>query len=367
MNWILPDPDPTGLPAAVWLLQALLVFTFVLHVIVMNVALGGGVTIAFAGWRARLARSADAAERHRVLASSLARLLPVSMAFAITTGVAPLLFLQVLYGQLFYSSSVLMAWWWLLVVPLLLVAYYGYYGVSHLVRQSGDIPRLAVRLAVASAVLMVVIAFIFTNNMTLMLRPDRFGAMYGASDLGLHLDTGDRWIWPRLLHILVGAMAVTGLTIGLVGRWRQRRDLPHGEWMAVAGTRLFIGATLVQFAVGAWQFLWLPPMVEKIFLQGGPETMVLASGIAFAVIAMISAPQSVVASAVALAVTIADMAVVRDMVRRLTLVPYFSPSDLTVHPQMAVTVAFLVLLLAGVATVAWMVGKLAGGAGETGQ
>ena len=40
---------------------------------------------------------------------------------------APLLFVQVLYGRLFLTSSVLMAWWWLAVVPLVILAYSGAY------------------------------------------------------------------------------------------------------------------------------------------------------------------------------------------------------------------------------------------------
>jgi len=45
-------------------------------------------------------------------------------------GVAPLLFLQVLYGRLFFTSSILMAGFWLAVVPLLIVAYYCAYVVA---------------------------------------------------------------------------------------------------------------------------------------------------------------------------------------------------------------------------------------------
>ena len=34
----------------------------------------------------------------------------------LTFGVAPLLFVQALWGQLFFPSSVLIAWWWLAVI-----------------------------------------------------------------------------------------------------------------------------------------------------------------------------------------------------------------------------------------------------------
>ena len=49
------------------------------------------------------------------------------MAFAVNFGVAPLLFVQVLYGHLFYTSSILVAVFRLAVIPLLIVAYYALY------------------------------------------------------------------------------------------------------------------------------------------------------------------------------------------------------------------------------------------------
>ena len=57
----------------------------------------------------------------------VAKKLPVMIALGINMGVPPLLFLQVVYGNLFYSSSVLMAVYWILIIPLLILAYYGTY------------------------------------------------------------------------------------------------------------------------------------------------------------------------------------------------------------------------------------------------
>jgi len=314
------------------------------------------------------------------MAGGLARLLPVSTAFAITTGVAPLLFIQVLYGQLFYSSSVLMAWLWLAVVPLLLVGYYGYYGLSFVLggaRPGGPgaiaspaagtaevagpagPPARALLLAVGSGLVFLVIAMIFTNNMTLMLRPDRFGALYAASDAGLHTNLSDSWVWPRFLHVAVGSLAVTGIVIGLVGRLRTWGDPSFGPWITAFGARLFILATLVQLAVGAWFLFSLPHVVRDVVLTGGPELMLLATGVGFALLALLVVGRSVVLAAAPLVVTIVDMVIVRHQVRKLTLVPYFSVDSMTVNAQTGVFILFAVLLVAGLAVVAWMVWRLA--------
>jgi hypothetical protein len=182
---ILAGPDPLGLPAPVWLLEFLLIFTFVLHPLFMNAALGGSLVWLWANWRAGRSRRFEGPEvrpstgsivagpparqprwgargelaeprrsevaaipvglpafrpgavpqeldapDYEVLARALGRMLPVATAFAITTGVAPLLFVQLLYGQVFYTSSVLMAWLWFAIVPLLLAGHYANYAVA---------------------------------------------------------------------------------------------------------------------------------------------------------------------------------------------------------------------------------------------
>ena len=112
----IPHPDPLPLPAPAWLLWFLLTLTFTLHVVPMNLVLGGSIIGLVARLRAR--RQPHAA----VVASLVAKALPVLIATAVTMGVAALLFLQVLYGRLFFASAVLLAVPWLAVVPTLIAA-----------------------------------------------------------------------------------------------------------------------------------------------------------------------------------------------------------------------------------------------------
>ena len=121
MNPVIPGPVPVPLPAPPGLLEFLLVFTFILHLLAMDFLLGGVIILAISGFLGRRD------SRHHELTRRVARALPPVTAFTITLGVAPLLFLQLVYGQLFYTSSVLMAWYWLAVVLLVLLGYYGVY------------------------------------------------------------------------------------------------------------------------------------------------------------------------------------------------------------------------------------------------
>ena len=118
----IPALDPTPLPAPAWLFHALLLLTFFIHILFLNVTLGGAV---IGTVHATLAKSPEAPGRR--LGRLLASLLPASVSFTVTTGVAPLLFIQLLYGQVFYAATVMVGWLWLAIVPLILVGYYSVY------------------------------------------------------------------------------------------------------------------------------------------------------------------------------------------------------------------------------------------------
>ena len=103
-----------------WLwFQVLLTSTTFLHLVAMNIMLGSGFVALIA--------PLVGGEQMRPLSRTVAGTLPYSIAFTINFGVAPLLFIQTLYGQFFYTSTVLMAVFWLSIFLLLIVSYYSVY------------------------------------------------------------------------------------------------------------------------------------------------------------------------------------------------------------------------------------------------
>src|ERR1035438_845348 len=95
----------------------------------MNFMLGGAVLALVSKWRSK-----DRENGNRVF-FDVAKKLPSLLPATITLGIAPLLFVQVLYGQFFYTSSIIIAWPWFLVLVFLTIAYYGFYLASF---QSGQ-------------------------------------------------------------------------------------------------------------------------------------------------------------------------------------------------------------------------------------
>ena len=109
---------PLGLGAPTTVYLALYLITWVLHFLLVSAVVGGAVIGAFAYWRGR-----------SELANHLGGTLPLLLGLAITAGVAPLLFVQILYRDAFYTANLLLYVRFLAIVPALLVCFYLFYFV----------------------------------------------------------------------------------------------------------------------------------------------------------------------------------------------------------------------------------------------
>ena len=126
------------------------------------------------------------------------------------------------------------------------------------------------------------------------------------------------------------------------------------------GLRLFSLATLVQLAAGLWLLLSLPGRVRRVFLGDDPgDTALLWTSVLLALVSLAVVRRHLLAGAGLVGAAVLGMAIVRHRVREASLAPHFSTTTLGVESQTAPFVLFLVLFLAGIAVVAWMVGRLA--------
>lgn len=347
MPVVVPPPDPAGLPAPAWLLQILLVFTFILHILAMNLLAGGATIMALSFYKGKHSPF------HAELAKRLSKALPVVMSLTITLGIAPLLFVQVLYGQAFYTASVLMAWPWLSVIALVLLAYYGLYLVQF---RPDWLGRLVTPIAWLSAIFILVIGLLYTHNATLKLSPEKWATLYAASPAGLHMNWSDPTVIPRYLHFMVAAFAVSGLGIALLGMLARKRGEAWGDAAIPYGVRWFIGATLVQLVVGLWFLLSLPTAFRQSFLGGNAlHTVILWAGVVLAVVGLLVVKRYVVAAVSLTVLAITLMAISRHSLRQMYLAPHLDVNAIPVNPQWVVFVIFAILLVIGLAIVGWMV------------
>lgn len=346
MNTLIPTPD--AIPAAWGWFQVLLMLVFPLHLVLMNAMLGSTAIAAYAVLRKD--------ETLRGLAWELGKVIPFLIAFAVNLGVAALLFLQVLYGHLFYTSSVLMGVFWLSVVPLLIIAYYSTYLFDF------RFPTLARPVAAVliclPLLIFLAIAFVYSNNLTLMLNPDVWKAYFGNPG-GTLLNLGDRVLPARYLHFIVGGTAVGGLFVAVLGRVRKGMDQGVRETAERVGMRVFTVLTGVQIAVGFLFLAALPRPVLLLFMGGDMiATLLLAIGLVTALILLMAGMARRVWLCAGLALPlIYVMSFMRDFVRGGYLKPHFSPESLQVVPQYSPMVMFIVALAAGLAAVVWMLRK----------
>ena len=346
---LIPVLDPIPLPAPYWVFKLLLIVTFFLHILAMNFMLGGAVLALVSKWRSRKQENGN-----RVF-FDISKKLPVFLPATITLGIAPLLFVQVLYGQFFYTSSIIMAWPWLLVLVLLTVAYYGFYYVSFNGRKH---PGRAGRMMLFSVILVFLIGFVYSNNITLSLVPSRWGAKYFSNPSGWHLNLSEPTLIPRFLHFFTAAVAVGGLLLVFVALANWKRDHEYARQVLQFGGRAFIYATMAQFLVGVWFLVSLPRDMLMLFTGQNPlATALLLIGVlgATAAIFMMSdalQKENILVAAyyvpTVMAVVILMMCVLRDMLRDAYLKPYYHPERFIVHTQWSVFPLFLALFVGGV-------------------
>ncbi|MBK9145014.1 MAG: hypothetical protein IPM23_21175 [Candidatus Melainabacteria bacterium] len=361
---LIPSYQPIPLPAPVWLLQLLLVLGFFLHAVPMNVVLGGGFISAACLYAGRQDKQGKVYRMGKALATSL----PLFISFAITQGIVPLLFLQLLYGPMFYTSSVLIAVPWLAVIGLLVVAYYMSYWTIYKYLKPKN-PEAPDRSAMAPAVLLVMsliflgVAYLFVTNMTLMLHPERWMDLYRASANGMNLPGMDLSTIARFSHFLLAGFAVTGLAIGCFGLGINTRDEDYSSWLIKKGSSIYLIITLVQIFVGAWFLVSLPKEFMLNFM--GKEIIGTASfgaSMLFMVLSLLGtglsstngSSKAFSGGLVTALLTVLSMVVMRHQLRVYHLDPFIHPETLPVSTQWDLLIVFIISAVLLIVYLTWL-------------
>jgi len=341
--------QPTSLPGPPWMLLSLLYLLFTCHLVFMNLTAGGNLLEAVFLVKGK-SKHLDAAEQ-------LARLLPYSTAMAILFGVASLLFTQVLYGRLFYTSAILLGAPFILIIPALITAYALMYLQAARWHTMG---RKRVWTALGVFLLLGYIGFVWSNLSAMMLEPERFAAKYLSHPDGIQFDLADPSLLPRLYHAFLASIAVAGLYVAIMGTRRLKLHPEQGRWQYRSGATWFAGATLVNLFVGPWRFFNLD-QAQRTIITGGSAlaTALFITGIASALAAFVFAllglnslkpKPRLYAAAAFVVVTIFCMSAVRDAVRRVAVGSVYRVEELPVHSQWPAVSIFFLLLIVAIAT-----------------
>ena len=332
----IPDYPNLPLPAPVWLLETGLVISLFFHLLPMNIALGGGFYSAF------LMLFCKKDPHLSRFAKTLAGSLPIFTSIAITLGLLPLILMQLLYGSLFYKSSIELEVPWLSVIVSILIAY----SLLYIYRfEETKLSKLSPWILIAANVLILSIAAIFTENMIHM--------MPGA----------DAQLIPRTLHFIVSGFAVTGLAATCFGLYYHKSDPAYSKTLIQSGSLVFLVITFLQIFVGAWFLLSIPretmlnfmgrDLIGSIGFMGSMLFMVFAL-IAALFAAFKASPLATWLMNIFSGILIFLMVLMRHALRKYLIVDLIDPSQLNVTNQGSWIAFYAVAALATVVYLIWL-------------
>jgi len=357
---LVPAVDAAGLPGPVWLFQVLLVFTFFLHLLFVNITLGGSLL----AWVAHLRSGGSASDPRGALAARLTAVNGYGISLTITTGVAPLLFIQTLYQQYFYSGTILVGGLWFGLLVLLLVGYYTAY--LYKFRGAPAVGRGGGLWIGVSALSFLAIATIHVVVHLVHVQP----AQWAAFEADPWVVLADPTFVPRLLHFVLAGLGFAAVIMV----WWSVRAVERGADRQLEGAIARFGwtwalwTTVLQVVDGFVLLFVLPQPVLSGLMKGGAVTMVpLTLAILGAVgllvmMARVSDPLAakgtVTGTLGAMVLVIGVMTVTRHQIRVLYLAPTTDLGAFTVASQWLNIGLFVLLLVAALATVYLMVKRV---------
>ena len=240
------------LPASEIELQIAIIFLFLLHIVFVNLMLGGALLTMLFEIRGLRRPSLDA------LSHEIAATVTVNKSLAVVLGVGPLLVMNALYPLYFYSANSLTGGAWISIVPMVIAGFLLLYAHKYSWQALAERKGLHLTLGISGTLLLSAVPLIFLTNINLMLFPDRWLEVKGFFS-ALILPN----VVPRFLHFVLASVAVT--SIFLAGWFCRRRflfeerfpDLDRCEVRRDLLTTAF-GATLLQLVVGPLVLVTLP-------------------------------------------------------------------------------------------------------------
>jgi hypothetical protein len=282
--------------------------------------------------------------------------LPITIAFTINFGIAPLLFPQVIYGHFIYVSSVLMAAYWLSIFILIILSYDGvylFYFKYEVLRST----RLCVMGGVV--VLLLVVAFFFTNNLLLMIDPKSW-TRYFREPWGRIIHIAEPSLCPRYLHFVFASLGTGGLIMGVMGWWKKKQGDVKTSETYMNGLTLYGVVTMIQFFIEAWYLGTIPQgALARIMFEGKiifPIFLIsITAGVASIFFGFTRMTWHTV---VTFFITVFSMVLFRYAVRGFYLEPFIENNRPETAYQFSPVVLFAVVLAMGIAAVTYVV-KLA--------
>ncbi len=333
--YLIPSSEP--IPASAEIFIFLEQLFFLMHILIINSILGLSLIILY-----QSNKKQDFFKAHKPLAKKI----PILFAIGINMAIPALLFLQVVFGHLFYTSSILMGTIWILIIPLLIIAYYS----SYFHYRNFENSKFAKPVLILIILIIFYIAFMLVNNLSMMELPHKW-TDYFTNKQGTILLWSLPSIYPRFFHFLVASVAVGGMFYSIYYSRRSDSISQVNE-----GLKIFAYATMIQIIVGFWFLLSLPQNIMQKYMGGDLfATVVFVLGVITAIISIFVALMGKLKGSILfLLLTLIFMVINRYHLRTFHLEGVFSPYQLEVVPQWDLFILFAGVLCVGIGVIAYM-------------
>jgi len=320
----MPLPDYNVLPAPLWLITTLHLLMLTLHFLAMNLLVGGLIAVLWGKFTNRW--------DHPVV-KKFVGLFPTAMAATVTLGVAPLLFLQLVYHRQVYSAAIVSGWFWLGVVVAVIVAYYFLYGAAMSQRKGAGNKPVYLLIALIS---LLYVSFIYSSVFSMAERPALYSRLYAADQSGLIInpEIGD-YIF-RWLHMIFGAMTVGGFFVGMLGK--------DNEEAFKVGRGFFLWGMVIASAFGLGYLLSLGEILPKLMRTPAIWALTLSILLSAGSLHFFFTKRFLPAGLM-LSVSLLGMVIMRHYVRLLELSDQFDPATIPVKPQWSVFLVFVIFFV----------------------
>lgn len=339
---LIPSFLPIGISSPPALFVFFLTFTFFLHIIFVNLTLGGSLLLLTSKYISKIYGD----NNYNMIAEELGYLNTFNISLTVTTGVAPLLFVQTIYGNFFYTSSVLLSFKWLFVLAAVIFAYYFYYLYKMkplYIRYSGG---KGIVFIVIAALLFLYVAFMLVSNTVLSMHPEAWKEIYLNKKAFFDLPA----LLPRYIHFVFAATAFAGLFLMVYSRMRKSFPKELKEKMYNFGKKTFFIITLAQIPVGIWLLLSHEKKIMMLLMGEsllGTVSFIIALIAAAAALAVVLLKKDNLYFLAGLGVVITIfMVLIRRTIENGYFSKYVNIYNMETNSQWGIFVIFLVLLVA---------------------
>jgi len=304
-------------------LKIILVILFLVHILFVNLMVGGSLLSVIFEMLGLNHKKYDA------LGKKITETITVNKSLAVVLGVGPLLCINLAYTVHFYSANALTGYGWISIIPLVILAFL----LAYLHKYTWPLWKdknktFHIIVGALAAFLFLCIPLIFLANINLMLFPEKWPEVSGFFS---SLRIGN--VFPRYFHFLTATVALTGL---FLAGWFGRKGYPV-ETNLPAFTRLELRklffkvafyATIAQLAFGPLLLFTLPfPGISLALIIVILSGVTLAITVLFYLRRMIRRPEinfgrNYVALIFIFTVVVAAMGTGRHLYRETSLEPH---------------------------------------------